>query len=217
MGLQISRCLGILLLTGCMLTLQARGVKSSEVTLEQKLIDTMKKRDSAIRTIALSTEGPLDPRGREKMKAIVGDAFDYHELSRRSLKKHWPKRTPAERKEFADLYRRLIEKSYADPKLYRKVEKIVYDGADVVNSLARVKTTVHYKGETSAMVYALHRVGEKWLIIDMVIDDVSVVRNNRQNFYREIAKSSYGKLVEKIKNKLSEEPSDSDKASAKTF
>ena len=183
----------------------------------RKLIDMLKGRDDSVRAIARSTNGPLNAADREKLKAIVGDAFDYEELSRQSLGKHWGERTPAERKEFSGLYRRLIEKSYADPKLYRKVEKVTYDGAEAVGSAATVKTTAYYKGEKSAIKYAMRHVGGKWLITDMVIDDVSVVRNNRQNFYKEIAKSSYAGLVSKIKKKLAEEPSGGEKASAKTF
>ncbi len=183
----------------------------------QKLIDLLKGRDDSVRAIARSTNGPLNAADREKLKAIVGDTFDYEELSRQSLGKHWGERTPAERKEFSGLYRQLIEKSYADPKLYRRVEKITYDGAEAVGSAATVKTTVYYKGEKSAVKYAMRLLAGRWLITDMVIDDVSVVRNNRQNFYKEIARSSYAGLVGKIKKKLAEEPSGGEKASAKTF
>lgn len=190
---------------------------TTDAATGQKLIDTLKERDNAIRAIARSTDGPLSAADRERLKAIVGEAFDYEELSRQSLGKYWAERTPAERKEFAGLYRQLIEKSYADPKLYRKVEKIAYDGAEVTGSTATVKTTVQYKGEKSAIKYAMRRAGDRWLITDMVIDDVSVVRNNRQNFYKEIAKSSYAGLVGKIKKKLTEDSSTREKASAKTF
>ena len=191
--------------------------QATDAATGQKLLDMLKGRDNAIRAIARSTTGPLAPADREKLKVIVGDAFDYDELSRQSLGKHWAERTPAERKEFAGLYRRLIEKSYADPKLYRKVEKIAYDGAEVTGSTATVKTTVQYKGEKSAIQYTMLRSGERWLIADMVIDDVSVVRNNRQNFYKEIAKSSYAGLVAKVKKKLAEEAPAGDKTSARTY
>ena len=190
---------------------------SSENAAAQKLIDMLQARDGAIRAIARATTGPLSATDQSKLKAIVGDAFDYEELSKQSLGKYWAERTPAERKEFAGLYRQIIEKSYADPRLYRKVEKIAYDGAEVTGGTAAVKTTVQYKGEKSAIKYALLRSGEKWLITDMVIDDVSVVRNNRQNFYKEIAKSSYAGLVTKIKKKLAENPTAGDKPSATTY
>jgi phospholipid transport system substrate-binding protein len=186
-------------------------------TTGKKLIDLLKERDRAIRAIARSTDGPLSAANQEKLKGIVGDAFDYEELSRQSLGKYWAERTPAEQKEFVGLYRQLIEKSYADPKLYRKVEKITYDGAEVTGTTATVRTTVMYKGEKSVIKYVMRRAGEKWLITDMVIDDVSVVRNNRQNFYKEISKSSYAGLVSKIRKKLTEKTAGGEKASGKTF
>jgi phospholipid transport system substrate-binding protein len=210
-----------LFLAGLMLAAAGQAASdpapASDAATGQRLLDMLRERDAASRAIARSTAGPLAPADRERLKAIVGDAFDYDELSRQSLGKHWAERTPAERKEFAGLYRRLIEKSYADPKLYRKVEKIVYDGAEVTGSTATVRTTVLYKGEKSAIQYAMLRSGERWRITDMVIDDVSVVRNNRQNFYKEIAKSSYAGLVAKVRKKLAEEGPAGDKASARTY
>jgi phospholipid transport system substrate-binding protein len=196
---------------------RAAADPASDAATGRRLLDMLKERDGAIRAIARSTAGPLAPADREKLKAIVGDAFDYDELSRQSLGKYWAERTPAERKEFAGLYRQLIQKSYADPKLYRKVEKIAYDGAEVTGSTATVKTTVQYKGEKSVIQYAMLRSGEKWLISDMVIDDVSVVRNNRQNFYKEIARSSYAGLVAKVRKKLAEGGPAGEKASATTY
>lgn len=189
----------------------------SDAVTGQKLIDMLKERDNAIRAIARSTSGPLSAANQEKLKGIVGDAFDYEELSRQSLGKYWAERTPAEQKEFVGLYRKLIEKSYADPKLYRKVEKIAYDGAEVVDSMATVRTTVVYKGEKSVIKYVMRRVGDRWLITDMVIDDVSVVRNNRQNFYKEIAKSSYAGLLSKLKKKLAEKTSGGGRPAVRHF
>lgn len=209
-------CLAGLFFATCALAASGFSQTPDQATA-QKLMDMLKARDGAIRTIARSTDGPLSVADRAKLKGIVGEAFDYEELARQSLGKYWAERTPAERKEFIDLYRQLIEKSYADPKLYRKVEKITYDGAEATGTTAAVKTTVQYKGEKSAIKYALLRSGEKWLIADMVIDDVSVVRNNRQNFYREIARSSYAGLVAKIKKKLAEGASGGDKPTGSIY
>lgn len=215
--IRLYRC--IVCLFACLFALEANAFVQAQGgdATAQKLLDTLKERDNAIRTIARSTTGPLSAADQAKLKAIVGDAFDYEELSRQSLGKYWAERTPAERKEFTGLYRQLIEKSYADPKLYRKVEKITYDGAEATGTTATVRTTVHYKGEKSAIKYVMLKQGEKWLVADMVIDDVSVVRNNRQNFYKEIAKSSYAGLVGKIKKKLAEGPSGGEKTTAKTY
>ncbi|MDA0747943.1 MAG: ABC transporter substrate-binding protein, partial [bacterium] len=113
--------------------------------------------------------------------------------------------TEDEQKEFTELCRRLIERNYADPKLYTKSEKIDYIGAEIKEEEGTVKTVVHYKDEKSGIDYKLHTVDGQWRVYDMVIDDLSIVRNNRSQFYKEIRKSSYEGLVKKLRNKLSEE------------
>jgi phospholipid transport system substrate-binding protein len=172
------------------------------------LIEMMKARDRAIQDIVRSeTEGSTESE-REQLKAIVGELFDFERLSRKSLGRYWRDRTEAERGEFVGLYRRLIEKNYADPKLYTKSDKIEYLGADVEGAEAVLKTMVYYKTEKSTIDYRFHTVDGKWLIYDMVIDDLSIARNNRSQFYKEIRKSSYEGLVRKLKDKLIGESED---------
>jgi phospholipid transport system substrate-binding protein len=47
-------------------------------------------------------------------------------------------------------------------------------------------------------------VGGKWLVYDVVIENVSMVRNYRTQFSRIINKSSYEGLVQAIERKLKE-------------
>ena len=172
------------------------------------LIEMMKARDRAIQDIVRSeTEGSTQAE-REQLKAIVGELFDFERLSRTSLGRYWKERTDAERDEFIGLYRRLIEKNYADPKLYTKSDKIEYLGTEVEDTEAVLKTMVYYKSEKSTIDYRFHTVDGKWLIYDMVIDDLSIARNNRSQFYKEIRKSSYEGLVQKLKDKLLKESED---------
>ena len=172
------------------------------------LVEMMKARDRAIQDIVRSeTEGNTEAE-REQLKAIVGELFDFQRLSRTSLGRYWKERTDAERGEFVGLYRRLIEKNYADPKLYTKSDKIEYLGAEVEGAEAVLKTMVYYKSEKSTIDYRFHTVDGRWLIYDMVIDDLSIARNNRSQFYKEIRKSSYEGLVQKLKDKLLKESED---------
>ena len=172
------------------------------------LVEMMKARDRAIQDIVRSeTEGNTEAE-REQLKSIVGELFDFERLSRTSLGRYWRERTEAERDEFIGLYRRLIEKNYADPKLYTKSDRIEYLGSGGEGAEAVLKTMVYYKAEKSTIDYRFHTVDGKWLIYDMVIDDLSIARNNRSQFYKEIRKSSYEGLVQKLKDKLLKESED---------
>ncbi len=172
------------------------------------LLDMVKSRDRAIQDIVRSETKGDTPEERAKLKAIVGELFDFQTFSRESLGRDWTARTEEERADFVAVNRQLIEKNYADPALYTKAEKIDYTGVAVDSTQAVVKTVVHYKRESSTIDYKLHLVENKWLIYDMVIDELSVARSNRSQFRREIRRSSFAGLMDKLKEKLSEDTSD---------
>lgn len=174
----------------------------------ERLLRSMKERDRSIKAIVNSETAGETAEEREQLRAIVEDMFDFRRFGKVALGRHWQRRTEAEQAEFADLCRRLIVKNYADPKLYTKSEKIEYVGSEVDSTEGVVWTIVHYKDEQSHIDYKLHPVNGKWLVYDMVIDDLSVARNNRSQFYKEIRKSSYEGLVEKLRDKLNEDEAD---------
>lgn len=169
------------------------------------LLDLVRDRNQTIEAIVRSPTGGETPAERDQIKSIVGGLFDFQRYSELSLGRYWKDRTEEEQKEFTDLCRRLIERNYADPQLYKKAERIDYVSAEQEGDEGRVETVVHYKTEQSTIVYELGKQGDTWLIYDMVIDDLSIARSNRSQFRKEIRKSSYEGLVEKLKSKLEQE------------
>lgn len=171
------------------------------------LLELVRERNQAIEKIVKSpTEGET-PEERAQIKAIVDALFDFVTFSEVSLGRYWKERSDAEKAEFTSLCRSLIEKNYADPKLYKKAEKVVYESASIDGDTGEVKTIVFYKTEESAIDYQLKKVGDVWLIYDMVIDDLSIAKNNRSQFRREIRKTSYEGLVQKLRDKLAKNKS----------
>ena len=169
------------------------------------LLEMMKARDQSIKEIVNSETKGETPVERDSLKAVVGDLFDFQEFSRLALGRYWKERTEAEQAEFTDLCRQLIEKNYADPKLYTKSDKINYIESELEGTKGLVKTVVYYKDEESSIDYKLHPVNGQWRVYDMVIDDLSITRSNRSQFYKEIRKTSFEGLVKKLKDKLQEE------------
>ena len=169
------------------------------------LLEMMKARDQSIKEIVNSETKGETLVERDSLKAVVGDLFDFQEFSRLALGRYWKERTEAEQAEFTDLCRQLIEKNYADPKLYTKSDKINYIESELEGTKGLVKTVVYYKDEESSIDYKLHPVNGQWRVYDMVIDDLSITRSNRSQFYKEIRKTSFEGLVKKLKDKLQEE------------
>ena len=175
---------------------------AAEVDQSQALLDMVKSRDKAIQDIVRSKTKGETPEERAKLKAIVGDLFDFEALSELSLGRDWAERTEQEQKEFTALNRLLIEKNYADPKLYSKAEKIDYAGVEIDGQEALVKTVVFYKTEKSHIDYQMHLIDGKWLIYDMIVDDLSIGKSNRSQFRKEMRKTSFEGLMNKLRQKL---------------
>ncbi len=146
------------------------------------------------------------PQGAEKRRIEIRRAatrlFDFQEMARRTLARHWSDRTPSEREEFVALFRDLLERSYLSRLENYSGERIVYLGETVDGEFATVRSKI-LTGRTSevALAYRLHLVGSRWAVYDILVEGVSFVGSYRSQFNRIIAKSSYEDLVRKLRHK----------------
>ena len=59
--------------------------------------------------------------------AEIENVFDFKELSRRTLGKHWKKFSPDQQTEFVNLFKKLLQNVYADRLLAYSDQKVLYD------------------------------------------------------------------------------------------
>jgi phospholipid transport system substrate-binding protein len=139
------------------------------------------------------------------VRKIAEEIFDFNETAKRSLGRHWQQRTPAERKEFVDLFADLLERSYLSKIELYNGEKIVYLGDTTDGDHATVRTKLLTKQGTEIPVeYRMVRQGDRWIVYDVVIEGVSLIANYRTQFNKIIQTSSYQELVRKMKAKQAE-------------
>jgi len=142
---------------------------------------------------------------RAAIRRIANDIFDFTETTRRSLGPHWQARTPQEREEITRLYADLLERSYIGKIEMYSGEKIQFVGDTVDGDQASVRTRLVTKQGTEIPVdYRMHRVGDRWLTYDVVIEGVSLVANYRAQFNKIIQTSGYGALVKRLAAKEQE-------------
>src|SRR2546427_10507999 len=145
-------------------------------------------------------------RTRERRAALRGsanEAFDFEEITKRALARHWHGRTPAEQKEFVQLFADLMERSYVSKLELYAGEKIRYTGESVEGEQATVRTKIVTKQGTEVPVdYRMHRRGDRWLVYDVVIEGISLVANYRSQFNAIIQTSTYQALVARMKTKV---------------
>ena len=167
--------------------------------------DVKKTVDEVVRIVADKDMKKNETKRRQVLKKAIGGIFDYSEMAKRSLGKHWNVRTAAEKKQFAELFATLLENSYAAKIESYNNEKIVYIKEIDEGEFAEVKSKVVTAGRDEfTLDYRLFKQNGKWMVYDVIIEGVSLVSNYRSQFNKIITNSGYDKLVQKLQNKNEE-------------
>jgi phospholipid transport system substrate-binding protein len=135
---------------------------------------------------------------------IIGEVFDFTELSKRTLGREWKKMNPEQQKEFVELFRQLLQGVYADRLLAYTDQKIVFDTEKELKK-GRVEVQSHIvlsDGKKVPIFYRLTNKSGQWKVYDLIIEGVSLVKNYRTQFREIIAKDSPEKLMEILRNKV---------------
>ncbi len=157
----------------------------------------------------LSDPGMRSPSKSEEKKKrisqIADDRFDWEEIARRTLARHWAQRTPDERKEYAGLFRELMERTYLDKVDLYSGETVRYEGDKIEGDYAVVNVRVLTSTQKEIrMEYRVTKKGNQWLIYDVVVEGVSLVGNYRSQINSILVKSSFQELVKTLKAKLAQ-------------
>lgn len=140
----------------------------------------------------------------QKALDLVLSRFDFSEMTKRSLGRHWPSLNPAERREFIDAFTQRLLRVYGRSMRASGDEKIEYKRESLDGEFARVETkVVSGNGEELPVDYQLHNINGQWKVYDVVIDSISIVNNYRAQFERVIARTSIKELLEKMKQQES--------------
>ena len=177
----------------------AAPTQAGEPTEQMKL--TIDKMIDILGDPALNNPVKAEER-RKLLRDTASERFDWREMARRSLAKHWQQRTDEEKREFVPLFTDLLEQAYMDRIENYSGDKVSYDGEKVKGKYSLVKVRIYTSKQTEiAVVYRLRKKGSQWLIYDVSIEGVSLVKNYRKQFDSVILSSSYEGLVEKLKEK----------------
>jgi phospholipid transport system substrate-binding protein len=145
----------------------------------------------------------------EKNKYLSSRALallDLKEVSQKSLGKYWGIRTSAEKSRFHDLLEKMFIKEAfpSSGKFFSKL-KLVY-GKTVIKKLqASVPITViHEKEGEISINFHLKNNNNRWQIVDVDLDEVSMRNNVRSQFYKIIAKNGFQEVIRRMEEKIVE-------------
>jgi phospholipid transport system substrate-binding protein len=135
---------------------------------------------------------------------IIGEVFDFTELSKRTLGREWKKMNAGQQKEFVELFRQLLQGVYADRLLAYTDQKIVFDTEkELKKGRAEVQSNIVLSdGRKIPIFYRVSNKSGQWKVYDLIIEGVSLVKNYRTQFREIIAKDSPEKLIEILRDKV---------------
>jgi len=137
----------------------------------------------------------------EAVRRVADQAFDVTETAKRALGLHWQQRTPAEQGEFVQLFRDLLERGYLSRIGEYGGEQIKYVSEQIDGDHAVVRALIVTKNGTQVPVESrLLQKADRWLIYDVLVENVSLIASYRSQFDRVIRTTSYEELVRRLKS-----------------
>ena len=139
---------------------------------------------------------------RAKIMEIAHERFDFEEMSKRALGKEWRRRTPEERKKFVQLFTQLLEHAYIGKLEGYSGRNVTFLDQRIKGKRAVVQTTVTHNGKEIPVYYVMILKGDTWMVYDIIIEGVSLLRNYIEQFKSILRKEKYEGLVKQLKEKI---------------
>jgi len=172
-------------------------VNSFAVTPTEQLQATIQQ----VLFIVNGSAGQRDERRKEQLRETLMPRFDWVEMARQSLGKHWDS-VPNRHDEFISAFAEFLGNAYVGKIGSYKDEKILFVEESIDQRRALVKTRiVPSQGEATSVDYRLHPVDGEWKVYDVVVEDISLVVNFRSQFNRILARGSFDDLLRQMKAK----------------
>ncbi len=155
-----------------------------------------------LRDPALKAEAAKKQK-EERVWSIIGQAFDFAELSKRTLSRNWKKLNPKQQKEFTSLFARLLGNIYMDRVMKFNNEKVVFTKERMLSEKrAAVQSKIVSQDREIPLNYKMILKNGQWKVYDVTIEGVSLTKNYRSQFKKILRKNSPEKMLQILRKKV---------------
>ena len=133
---------------------------------------------------------------------VLRGCFDYAEMGKRSLGRHWKDISEEDQDKFVDAFSKLMQNSYILKIERYSDEQVIFKGERTKGKYYYVYTDIVSSEKKIPINYSMHAVGNNWLVYDVIIEGVSLVKNYRTQFAQTMQKESFAGLMGKINKQL---------------
>lgn len=184
---------------------QAQAQPTPQVATKSIVEDSSKK----IRDIVLSAKS--DDEMRDKVKALMETFVDFPEFGRICLIDFWTNINQTQKDRYLVEFKKLLQRSYLRHFKKGRDFKLTYRGDPVLNDKGdrvMVQTTLNSGDVTADVDYRFYSSNGKWVVYDIIVDEVSISRNYRKSFTKVMEKDGFDALIAKMAKKSGEEGDD---------
>jgi phospholipid transport system substrate-binding protein len=181
-----------------------QGVQPSAIAGRVRPLDLVKSSVSQVLAAVQSQTAPAgeSSRHRAEIRRVADGLFDFNEMARLTLSRHWSAQSPSDRDEFVRLFTALLERCYLSTIENYAGERITFLGESIDGSYALVRSRITTDRRVEISIdYRLIDRHDRWEVYDVVLDRVSLVSNYRSQFNSIIRTSSFGELLTRLRNK----------------
>jgi phospholipid transport system substrate-binding protein len=175
----------------------ARTVSAAE-TPEQVVDQTAQQVIDILANQNLSSD-----QKRHQIEDVVYARVDFVTLSKLVLARNWSKMSPAQQQAFTQEFRKHLSVTYGrNVDNYKNERLTIVSGRPEARGDYTVQSKIIRGGpDDIAVDYRLRQRDGQWLIIDIVVEGVSLVSNFRSQFQEIIANGGPDKLIELLREK----------------
>lgn len=149
------------------------------------------------------TEEQLD----KKLEEILLPIFDFTEMSRSSLGANWKKATADQQSEFVKLFSSLLSHSYL-AKIRKNIEnsEVTFLPSIPKEDRIVVRTKIATDDQEIAADYRMYQKDGKWQIYDVLVENVGLVSNYRNEFSSILARQDFPALLDRLRSQIAKNP-----------
>ena len=169
--------------------------------------------ETSITRILSSIKNPdyVNPATRRPLRQQIEDEvlhiFDFKEFSSRTVGPRWSTFTPAQQQQFSDAFAELLLNTYLSKIDGYNGEQVVYTGevSSPKGDRTEVRTVITMKDSKKVPVaYRMLPKDGTWFVYDVLIENISLVKNYRTQFQDILNTDSPENLIARIKAKAVE-------------
>ncbi|PLX81378.1 MAG: toluene tolerance protein [Desulfuromonas sp.] len=139
---------------------------------------------------------------RQQLSRLVRARFEFSIMSQRTLGKFWQSASADEQRRFVDLFTDLLETSYIGRVEAYSDEQVLYSGERLAGDRAEVSTRVRNASGDIPIDYRLVLIGGQWLVYDVIVEDVSLIKNYRSSYAEIVRSEGFSGLFARMEEKI---------------